>query len=343
MTVIDKILNEWAYRCSDGIVNLDDPQKVKILFEIIKPMLKEDIDDDILNALIDADSDTKSQVLKFIKKSTSKTVEKDSDSGFYAYLRSKNITSDTIDGINVPEKIHDILIDNDDFEDFNEYRKDAKSFPGGAGSLPGILIDTKISPKSVYEINRIDGKKQGVGIGKGEIALALFFSDIKKAPGKGDLDWNGNNLEVKSVGARLGGEREVSPSVILGSELGRTAESNGFDPLKRLDAVISGLNGEIDSKELYNISTDFLKKIYPNADFKYFTTDSLKNITDTRKALNKLYVSNYMNSENIQYIIYINAEGNYVTFSPEQIDEVIDKNIIRIKSISGTNLYPQIG
>ena len=35
MTVIDKILNEWAYRCSDGVVDLNDPIKKAILEEIL--------------------------------------------------------------------------------------------------------------------------------------------------------------------------------------------------------------------------------------------------------------------------------------------------------------------
>ena len=34
MVVIDKILNEWAYRCSDGIVDINDPIKLSILEEI---------------------------------------------------------------------------------------------------------------------------------------------------------------------------------------------------------------------------------------------------------------------------------------------------------------------
>lgn len=34
MTVIDKILNEWAYRCSDGVVDINDPVKLSILEEI---------------------------------------------------------------------------------------------------------------------------------------------------------------------------------------------------------------------------------------------------------------------------------------------------------------------
>jgi hypothetical protein len=35
MTVIDNILNEWSFRCHDGIVDLNDPIKLSILNEII--------------------------------------------------------------------------------------------------------------------------------------------------------------------------------------------------------------------------------------------------------------------------------------------------------------------
>lgn len=38
MTVIDQILNEWAYRCSDGIVDLNNPEKLSILQEIISEL-----------------------------------------------------------------------------------------------------------------------------------------------------------------------------------------------------------------------------------------------------------------------------------------------------------------
>jgi hypothetical protein len=36
MTVIDQILNEWSFRCHDGIVDMNDPKKVAILNEILK-------------------------------------------------------------------------------------------------------------------------------------------------------------------------------------------------------------------------------------------------------------------------------------------------------------------
>ena len=64
MTVIDKILNEWSFRCHDGIVDINDPKKVKILQEI----LEEDIDDDILNALVTTDNSTKQKVLKYLQR-----------------------------------------------------------------------------------------------------------------------------------------------------------------------------------------------------------------------------------------------------------------------------------
>lgn len=46
MTVIDKILLEWSFRCHDGIVDIDNPDKLAILEEILK---ENNIDKDELN------------------------------------------------------------------------------------------------------------------------------------------------------------------------------------------------------------------------------------------------------------------------------------------------------
>jgi pheromone shutdown protein TraB len=76
MKVIDNILLEWSYRCPDGIVDLNNPEKTKILFEILKPLLKEDLDDELLDALSNTDEDTKTKVLKLLKR-TNKNISKD--------------------------------------------------------------------------------------------------------------------------------------------------------------------------------------------------------------------------------------------------------------------------
>lgn len=53
MKVTDEILNEWSFRCHDGIVDLNDPKKLRILKEILEEngidLLKEGQDDEIAN------------------------------------------------------------------------------------------------------------------------------------------------------------------------------------------------------------------------------------------------------------------------------------------------------
>ena len=44
MEVIDKILNEWSFRCHDGIVDMNDPKKKAILDEILKEFNIEETD-----------------------------------------------------------------------------------------------------------------------------------------------------------------------------------------------------------------------------------------------------------------------------------------------------------
>ena len=73
MTVIDKILSEWSYRCSDGIVDMNNPTKRAILNAILEEngvnLLKEDQNDDqnedltdIFNIIGKADVITKTDV-----------------------------------------------------------------------------------------------------------------------------------------------------------------------------------------------------------------------------------------------------------------------------------------
>jgi hypothetical protein len=47
MTVIDKILNEWSFRCHDGVVDMNDPTKVSILNEILKEHNLENLNESV--------------------------------------------------------------------------------------------------------------------------------------------------------------------------------------------------------------------------------------------------------------------------------------------------------
>lgn len=78
MTVIDKILKEWSFRCYDGIVDINNPQKKAILDEILKEfnvdLLKEGQDEedltDIFNLLGNAGEISKTEIFNILAQYT---------------------------------------------------------------------------------------------------------------------------------------------------------------------------------------------------------------------------------------------------------------------------------
>lgn len=340
MAVIDEILLEWSYRCSDGIVDLSDVNKVKILFEI----LKEDIDDDLLTALVKADPDTKAKVLKFIKKSTSKTSEKGSEDGFYSYLDKHNLNSAHIGALS--EQIFEILSDNDDLDKFNEYRKSPKSLSdiGQTGNILTTLGETGVSQDSLVQLLNLIGQEGGRGIGKGEILLALFFGDAKISEGKGDITSSEGSVEIKGSGARLG-DRGTNASLFTNSDLAKLAIDFEIEDT-RIDTLISSLSEEADNNTVYKASIDFLKSIFTKIDITQFLTpDMIKSQSEVRTALNKIYVLDYLTKEGIDRMIYIDTkakQGSYVSFLSDEMTEVINNNLIKINSFTASNMNPQL-
>jgi hypothetical protein len=340
MTVIDKILNEWSYRCDDGVVDLTNTTKVKILFEI----LREDIDDDLLSALVKADPDTKAKVLKFIKKSTSKTSEKGSEDGFYNYLDKHNLNDAHIGALS--EQIFEILSDNDDLDKFNEYRKSPLKLSNlsQTGNIISVLSETGISQTSLLQLLNLIGQEGGRGIGKGEILLALFFSDAKISEGKGDITSSEGSVEIKAYDARLG-TRGTSASLFTNSDLAKLAIDYEIDST-RMDILIPSLVEEADNNVVYKAAIDFLKNIFTKIDItQYLTPNIIKSQQEIRLALNKIYVLDYFTKEGIDRMIYINTDkstGPYVSFTPEEIAEVINNKLIKIGTFTASNMNPQI-
>ena len=77
MKVTDEILNEWSFRCHDGIVDLNDPKKLRILKEILDEngisLLKEDVQEDltdIFKVLGNAENLTKTKTFDLLAQHT---------------------------------------------------------------------------------------------------------------------------------------------------------------------------------------------------------------------------------------------------------------------------------
>ena len=98
MKVTDEILNEWSFRCHDGIVNLNDPKKRAILDEILKEynlVLNEsnqsfedyistkNFSPGVVKQLLNIDSNTQNRILNFVQ-----TEESNNISAVIAFINS---------------------------------------------------------------------------------------------------------------------------------------------------------------------------------------------------------------------------------------------------------------
>ena len=126
--------------------------------------------------------------------------------GFFDRLTMKNINDATIDSANAPEELYKILSQNDDVKNYDVFDQPSFSEWGKSGNLFNFYEgNSDLKRKTILKLFDFFGTEGGRGVGKGEMAFALLFKDVKMATGAGDLDWGGKYLEVKGTNARLGG------------------------------------------------------------------------------------------------------------------------------------------
>ncbi len=344
MKVIDEILNEWSFRCHDGIVDLNDPKKLCILKEI----LKEDVEDNILDLLFNKDEPTKEKILKYLKDLNSNSpeevekIEKEINSAIEDEIKKEvtpksfKIIHDEIEPYllnkGLPEdKILTIIAKfakEDEEEDLIKYYKQNHKFD----------INTKLSildiPKqdlnpetvdSVYELMR--GSSGTKGVGKEEYFLVAFYNNVEKRK-EGDLTIDGEDYEVKGVGAIV-------------SNLSR-GSSDDVKPY--LNIFIKNLISQSKEKKLISSENTSLEKIFlsilnksktlwpDRIDLMY--NDYVKAIKSTNNKvsnedINEVFISNLQNElEKIYGTINIfnTVKGN--SFFVETFKKTIAKTLI---------------
>jgi len=213
MTVIDKILNEWSFRCHDGIVNMNDPKKTIILNEILGEfgLLKETVEDDILNAVIPLSDEEKQKVLSYInnkfvdlkgKEEQNKKVIEIED-----ILKKKDIPEDVLDLIVLRSEKRDLLVPLKNLIDSTTLKE-----LGEEGKL-------EVDPKLIW-INNTTATQSSLSLGKGEILLAIMLKDaILAKTNDYDIDINDKKVEIKQSGKN----KEGKPTGAIISKLGRSS------------------------------------------------------------------------------------------------------------------------
>jgi hypothetical protein len=356
MSVVNKIVNEWAFRCKKGYPDMNNPADMKILKEIYseygivmeeeKPEEETPLSvDDIKGLLggIKGDQDAITYIYKYIK-GRSRTTE------LQTVLSRANINAKTISGVNAPKAIFDILAHNDDLENFMQYVKSDKHLNYTSLKESGNLIDklatTGISRKSIEELVGLGGFEGGRGVGKGEVALALLVDDLKMREGSGDLDWKGSYVEVKGSGGRMGGRDTKIPE--NQKLIQRYKQANPPIESKRLNEIIPALLQQGTPKEeLRKECEQLINSIYPQGKGStYITADNLGNSKEMRAAFQKAYFYNYINTEGVDHLIMLNTSakglGRYVNLPASEVGKYIDQHPTITSPITLNESAPQI-
>jgi len=238
MTVIDKILNEWSFRCHDGIVNMNDPKKVTILKEIL---VEEGIEDDILDATLNLPKDDpasnikKQKALAILRGDSSDEKDKEIEKLKQQVGGSKEKKQATIQKLkskNIPEKVSRFIVfeanEEEQLEDLNQL----------IDSLNKLEKEGSLKEKvgKLNWINDIVSGQSSLGTGKGEILLALMLNGGKLSDQVyGDVQLGDINIEVKQ--SSISSKNVLQGAIV--SELGR---SNDYKILWN-NAILDGRQG----------------------------------------------------------------------------------------------------
>ena len=166
MEVIDKILNEWSFRCHDGIVDMNDPKKLVILNEILaeynlneqEKKSYEELSSELKDEMLNLGYDEKLKILSYIKKVKSK--EEENIKNIEKELNSKQIPEDILDLIVLRSEKRDLITQ---LENLTNSVKTLKEL--------GIKGQLKVNSDLMW-INNLTGTQSSLSLGKGEILLA---------------------------------------------------------------------------------------------------------------------------------------------------------------------------
>ena len=347
MKVIDNILLEWAYRCPDGIVDMNNPKKAKILKEILAEykILTEDIDDDILNALsnLSPNDPKKEKILNYIQssspeqeKETEKLKQQIDGSEKEKEKKAKEIIKirETLiaHGLSKPYAyfVTGIFIEADKEDELINYFQKLPSLEitdnTNIKSKPKKLLKSDNLVDEIY--NHLAGSVKTKGVGKEENFLVIFYGNVVKED-EGDIKVDNTKYEVKGVGSMV-----VPSDIVRGSKKDVVA------------FLLSKLTLDDDQKTLlsrkerwtytlsniYNTSSDkssFFKEVQGALKEKYsgltISEDDLKDGKLLAKTITKYLIEN---SKIEDPILFISPEGVMKVYkNVKDLSDTIDKEI----------------
>lgn len=381
---IDELLNEWSYRTKKGYPSVDDPSDILILKEILGKLnlpsnsiilkLREQEETIPLSLNEEENQDTtpsKDDLIKLIQnaKLNDSQVQKlfKNISGFaykdsiLSFVNSKGFTSDKFKTGDIAIETIFNGISDSNINEFIQYIKKPRTL--SSLDLSGNFVSQLgLSPNLVEDLINIEpgADAGGSSVGKAEVFLGLMFSDVDNNVSKGDLNWNGKNLEVKGTGGRLGQQAG------RGNDNKETIENAAKQLLddEVLDEYVNYLSTikysmVFSIKKLYETATENgksindVKKIIQSALNRAFYDKGVASMyfndpsdfTDPdriKKNLIKVNSRSYAIKTDVNAFLFLNSSnGDYVIVDMAELDDAIDtqKFDTSVRGVTGYKWY----
>lgn len=341
MDILDKFLVQVSYKFTKGYPDINNTEDKALLMEMFHSLLEQEEEEenlkDKLIDLIKASDLTDKELSTFIKSVTNKGLKDD----MLGYLNQRGYSADSF---KVGDKAMEYIIDkisDSQAQEFTEYIKAPKKF-ANAPERGNFSQVTGLSQQLIQDLINIEpgADARGSSIGKGEVFLALAFSDIDNRSGGGDLNFNGKNLEVKGTGGRLGQQAgrgsDFDYLSYLGEKYLKDEELEAFlnNPNHKIinvslhDLVEKAIKNGADKNTLIKDIQKALDSLYFNKGLaqKYFSSvDDFKDVAKMKTKLIKLNAESYAEKTSVGAFLFMDSKsGEYVVVDIDNLSDSID-------------------
>jgi len=345
MSVVDKVVNEWAFRCKKGypdINNLDDMKILKEIYSEYGIVMEKDksekgtekyTTEDLIKLLQDKQSELDSDFIQKIYYTIASKGQK-LGSQILAILQQKGLGGSSNELFNIihqyaglEEQLLEFFKDRDKQVTLAQL-KTGTNIVGTVQQLTGLpedFINTLITAGKSSE--------GGKGVGNGEALLALVGKQGAKLR-VGDVEIEGKEIEVKGHGARLIGRAEPLVNFYTQlSQLGVPARRGGREAVHTYIPYILSQKPEVRNE---------IEEIF-NQEFPSNTTLDFTSEKSVYVAMISWYVDFFLNNEakTANYILVVVGQG-YRLFTKEEFKQAATKGEVTFKSFTATNKSPQI-
>jgi hypothetical protein len=313
MTTIDKILLEWSYRCPDGIVDLNNPKKAKILFEILNEI-------DSKQELIDLINTTElspEQIAKLKKYVSGKVSQSDINIQLEKQFTDK--------GLKRVSPLVIYLANNFDAEDklLTYMKGDSQPSLGNSGNLFTLFSESGLPEDFLKKLAQTTSNQ----LGAGELLLVTMLKDVEKLQkksGRGDIRVGDEVIELKGRGATISEWGDRAPIRIAFSKTPEYTKEEIDDKKLAGERWLTILNNDLTSndKERIGRAKSVLQKLYP--DFILDTSD----LDKLKKSIAEGFANIYFNEEKINSILVLDElTGNYRKFNKDNFKKALGNEI----------------